>query len=88
MNAKKLTGVAVALAAASMFATATVSNAFAQGGGVKCEGGNACKGKSECKTGDKGSCKGKNECKGQGYVQAKDKEECTGLKDKNKPSKS
>jgi hypothetical protein len=87
MNAKKLTGVAVALAAASMFATATVSNAFAaEGGKVKCEGGNECKGKGACKTA-KNECSGKNACKGQGYVEAKDAKACTDLQAKNKAEK-
>jgi uncharacterized membrane protein len=31
-----------------------------------CVGGNACKGKSACKTGDNASCKGQNACKGKG----------------------
>jgi hypothetical protein len=34
---------------------------------VKCEGGNACKGKSECATATNG-CAGQNGCKGKGYV--------------------
>jgi hypothetical protein len=80
MNAKKLTGVAIALSAASMFATATISDAFAQGvvSGIKCEGGNACKGKSECKSA-KNECKGKNACRGKGFVMAKEDKECKEL---------
>jgi len=34
---------------------------------VACNGGNACKGQSECKTANS-SCKGQNACKGQGFV--------------------
>ena len=33
---------------------------------VKCEGGNACKGKGACKSADN-ACKGQNGCKGKGW---------------------
>ena len=34
---------------------------------VKCEGANACKGKSACHTATSG-CQGQNSCKGKGYL--------------------
>ena len=66
MNVKKLTGIALATAAAGMFAMTAASPVAAQEAKVKCEGVNACKGQSECK-GAKSSCKGLNACKGQGF---------------------
>ena len=66
MKMKKLTGIALATAAAGMFAVTAAGPAAAQGAKVKCEGVNACKGKSDCKTA-KSDCKGHNACKGQGW---------------------
>jgi uncharacterized membrane protein len=40
---------------------------------VRCEGINACKGKSACHT-DKTTCAGENACKGQGWVEVAKKE--------------
>jgi hypothetical protein len=66
MNAKKLTGIALATAAAGLFATATVPAVAAKHmGNVHCEGVNACKGKSDCATASN-ACKGQNACKGKG----------------------
>ena len=65
---KRLSGAALATAAAGLFlagATGTVS--AAEAGKIHCVGLNACKGKSECKTANN-ACKGQNECKGQGFV--------------------
>jgi uncharacterized membrane protein len=69
----RLTGVALAAAAASLF----IAGCASQGGStqmadsgtvkVKCYGANACKGQAECKTAANG-CKGQNACKAQGYV--------------------
>jgi hypothetical protein len=64
---KKLTGVALAAAAAGMFMTAGMTNAVAAEGKVHCEGVNSCKGKSDCKTAAN-SCKGMNSCKGKGFL--------------------
>lgn len=67
-NASKLTGIALATAAAGLFSLAAVAaDAPAKGDEAKiaCKGANACKGQSDCK-GDKNSCKGQNACKGQG----------------------
>jgi hypothetical protein len=67
MRIRKLTGVALATAAAGLFAMTAAGPASAQGDKIQCMGANACKGKSECKTA-KSECKGKNGCKGQGFV--------------------
>ena len=71
MKINKLTGIALATAAAGMFATTQVyaaSHAGAQAAKVKCEGVNACKGKGDCK-GSKNACKGQGSCKGQGFTE-------------------
>ena len=53
---------------------------------IKCEGGNACTGLSECATQDgKSSCVGENACKGTGYVYTQTQEQCTALQIRNKP---
>lgn len=57
---------ALAAAAAAMFAMAPVSSSIASEN-VKCMGVNACKGHGTCKTASS-ACKGQNACKGQGFV--------------------
>jgi len=53
---------------------------------IKCEGGNACQGLSECATQDgKSSCVGENACNGTGYVYTQTQEQCTALQLRNKP---
>lgn len=74
----KLTGIALATAAAAMFAAAPVSAAENNGNTVKCMGVNACKGKSSCQTAGS-SCKGQNSCKGQGFVEVRSKDVCEQL---------
>jgi len=74
----KLTGIALATAAAAMFAAAPVSAGDNGGSTVKCMGVNACKGMSSCKTADS-ACKGQNSCKGHGFVKIRDKETCEQL---------
>jgi len=72
------TGLAIASAAAALFASAgfaTVAHA-ADDGMVKCSGINSCKGTSDCKTA-KSECKGLNSCKGQGWNSKKSAAECT-----------
>jgi uncharacterized membrane protein len=70
----KLTGVALAAAAATLF----IAGCASEGGApaqtadsgsvkVKCYGANSCKGQAECKTA-MNSCKGQNSCKTHGYV--------------------
>ena len=73
-RARKATGIAIAAAAASLFAVAAAPVVNAQGAKVECHGVNACKGQSECKTA-KTECKGHNACKGQGYKEMS-KAEC------------
>ncbi len=68
MKARKLTGIALATAAAGMFALTAAAPAAAQAANVKCEGVNACKGQGACK-GAKNECKGQNACKGQGFME-------------------
>jgi hypothetical protein len=72
------TGIALATAAAALFATGALLSPLAQAAdaGVKCTGTNSCKGTSECKTA-KNECKGQNSCKGQGWVSAKSAKACT-----------
>jgi hypothetical protein len=63
-------GVAIASAAAALFAvgaSVTSQAQAAEDGTVKCAGVNTCKGTSECATATSG-CQGQNGCKGQGWV--------------------
>ncbi|HJX19254.1 MAG TPA: hypothetical protein VJ437_13825 [Acidiferrobacterales bacterium] len=74
-NVKKITGLALAAAAAAMFMAAPAANAAKHEGKVHCTGVNACKGKAECKTASN-ACKGMNACKGQGFISMSEKD-CT-----------
>jgi uncharacterized membrane protein len=68
MKASKTTNVAMAIAAASLFAFAPMSVVHAgDDAGVKCFGVNACKGQNDCKSAGN-ACKGKAACKGQGFL--------------------
>ena len=73
-TAKKVTGVALAAAAATMFAVAPVTTVSAGEKAGKCYNVNACKGHSACATATT-SCAGQNSCAGQGWVK-KTKTEC------------
>ena len=64
-TAKKISGVALAAAAATMFAVAPMNASAMEKG--KCVGGNSCKGQSACATASS-SCAGQNSCKGTGWV--------------------
>lgn len=69
MNAiTKLTGIALATAAAGLFSLSAVAGdtAAAAEGKVQCDSVNSCKGASDCKTA-KSACKGQNACKGTGF---------------------
>lgn len=68
MNAKKLSNIAIATAAASMFAMSVPMTVSASEDAVQCFGVNSCKGTSACKTANS-SCKGQNACKGQGFLE-------------------
>ena len=77
INKTTKSGLAIAAAAAALFALCAAPMAqAAEDGGVKCSGVNSCKGSSECKTA-KSECKGQNSCKGQGWVSKKTADECT-----------
>ncbi len=70
---RKLASVALATAAAAMFAAGMVGTATgADEVTVKCYGANACKGHGACKTSMNG-CKGKNACKGKGFEEMSEK---------------
>lgn len=73
-RSKRVTGLALASAAAALFVSAAAPVIAADGGAVKvkCYGANACKGKAECKT-SMSACKGHNACKGQGFVMMDEK---------------
>ncbi len=64
---KTTTGVALALAAASLFAAAPASAGSSQDSQVHCYGVNKCKGHNDCKTAHN-ACKGMGSCKGMGFV--------------------
>ena len=74
-TAKKITGLAIAAAAAAMFAMVPVAQAAKHEGMVNCTGVNGCKGKGECKTASN-ACKGQNSCKGKGMMSMSEKD-CT-----------
>jgi hypothetical protein len=66
----KMSGFAVATAAAALFLAAPMAMADDTTASTgKCVGGNSCKGQSSCKTAAN-SCKGQNSCKGTGFTMA------------------
>jgi hypothetical protein len=74
-TARKISGVALAATAATLFSIAPMNlSAAAHGDKAKCVGGNSCKGQSACHTATTG-CAGQNSCKGQGWIKAT-KAEC------------
>ena len=90
MKTTKLTGYALAAAAAGLFATAATNTAFAADkmadkADVKCENSSGCKGKGSCKTASN-ECKGHNSCKGQGMTMQKDDAACKTAQDAAKKS--
>lgn len=80
--ATKVSGAAIATAAAMLFGTLAVGVASAEDAKVQCQGVNGCKGQSACKTADHG-CKGQNSCKGQGFLELTQKD-CDAAKAKAK----
>jgi len=84
LTAKKITGLALATAAAGLFATAGIPAAYAgkHEAMVHCQGVNSCKGTTDCQTATN-ACKGQNSCKGQGWM-AMTKAECDAAKAKMK----
>ncbi|VXC22982.1 conserved exported hypothetical protein [Pseudomonas sp. 8AS] len=61
-----MTGAALALAAAGLFASIPTQVMAEEAQTVQCFGVNACKGQNDCKTA-KNACKGQGSCKGQGF---------------------
>lgn len=84
-------GTSIALAVSALLAASACSGSGDAAPGstsepIKCEGGNACRGQSECATADgKSLCSGENACKGTGYVYTQTQEQCTALQIRNKP---
>ncbi len=68
MSHSKLSGVALAAAAAVLFSAGTATVSAADEAKVKCEGVNACKGQSACGTANN-ACSGQNACAGKGYLE-------------------
>jgi hypothetical protein len=89
MDLSKGTTIALAMTAllvASGCGSSSDPNTASKSEPIKCEGGNACSGLSECATADgKSLCSGENECKGTGYVYTATQEQCTALQIRNKP---
>jgi hypothetical protein len=81
-NGKKVSGLALATAAAMVFSAAPLIANAADEAKVKCEGVNTCKGQGACSSATNG-CAGKNACKGQGYLEMT-KAECDAAKAKLK----
>jgi len=81
----KIGGAAVATAAALLFSSLAVSAARADEATVHCNGVNACKGQSACKSAQH-ACKGMNSCKGQGFLEMS-KADCEAAKAKAKGAK-
>ena len=83
-------GTSIALAVSALLAASGCSGGKDEAAGstsasIKCEGGNACQGLSECATQDgKSSCVGENACKGTGYVYTQTQEQCEALQLRNK----
>lgn len=68
MNTRKFTGLALATAAAAIFASAGLAPVAAkEEAKVHCNGVSQCKGQSACQTA-RNACKGQNSCKGCLYL--------------------
>jgi len=78
--ATKLNGLAIAAAAAAVFAMAPLSATAGDAKTGHCMGANACKGQGACKTANN-ACKGQNACKGKGMSEMS-KEDCAKAKGK------
>ena len=83
VTVKKLSGVALAAAAAGLLLSGAVSADEGAAGktadaNIKCAGINSCKGQTACKSASN-ECKGKNSCKGKGFL-AVSKEDCAAKK--------
>ena len=82
MHKNHVRGLALAAAAASLFALAPLAVHADDGASADplgfCYGVNACKGKSSCKTANN-SCVGRNSCRAQGFVDSVAKSTCDQL---------
>jgi len=92
MNRRQMFGAVAAIAAAGMFTASYASASEKKPAGdhpkaekktIKCMGGNACKGKSECGVAVAHTCHTRNACKGKGWVMVASEKECEDLKAKN-----
>lgn len=81
----RLSGIAMAAAAALLIGTAPLSAHAADAAKVKCEGVNGCKGTSACKTATS-ACQGQNSCKGKGHLLLS-QSDCDAAKTKMKAAK-
>lgn len=72
---KNTNAVALAVAAASLFAMAPMVASANEAEGVQCWGVNACKGHNDCKS-EANACKGQASCKGQGWLHMGSEKEC------------
>jgi hypothetical protein len=70
---KSVSGAAIATAAALLFSVGSFTIASDDEAKVHCDGVNACKGQSSCKSANN-ACKGQNSCKGQGFKEMTRKE--------------
>lgn len=80
LNTARVTGIALATAAAGLFSMGAVANAFAADATMKCEHSSACKGQGACKTAAN-ACKGQNACKAQGFTEQKSEKDCKAAQD-------
>ena len=92
MNRRQMFGAVAAIAAAGMFSASYSAAEDRKAAGetpkaekktVKCMGGNACKGKSECGVQGAHTCHTKNACRGKGWVMVASEKECEDLKAAN-----
>ena len=81
-QSSKISGAAIATAAALLFSSMPSTASAADEAKVKCEGVNSCKGQTACATAQN-SCQGQNSCKGQGYLMLS-KADCDAAKAKLK----
>ncbi len=73
MKLNKATGIGLAVAAASLFATAPAFAESSEEAQIHCYGVNGCKGQNDCKTAEN-ACKGQAVCKGHGFLAMTEKE--------------
>lgn len=67
MKTRPLSGISIAITAASLFAAAPLQ-AGSSGENIRCHGVNSCKGHGSCATANN-QCAGQNNCKGKGVLE-------------------